>query len=78
MSLEIREEYQAMLASEAVPHADRMKHDRKGQVDNQREPRIQGALILQSLLRLNEPHCSIVADRFARLNDIYLWDLILS
>jgi len=31
--------------------------------DNVNDSKVQGALILQSLLRLNEPHCMIVAER---------------
>ncbi|KAG6375081.1 hypothetical protein JVT61DRAFT_3866 [Boletus reticuloceps] len=60
--LQILKEYQVTSASEAMPDKDHKKHGRKGQADDQREPRIQGALILQSLLRLDEPHCSIVVD----------------
>ncbi|KAF8121342.1 armadillo-type protein [Boletus edulis] len=62
LSMKSLEEYQATPTSEAMPVKDHKKHDRKGQADDQREPKIQGALILQSLLRLDEPHCSIVID----------------
>ncbi|KAF8556263.1 ARM repeat-containing protein [Imleria badia] len=55
-------------ASEAIPDTDHKKHGRKGQADNQREPKIQGALILQSLLKLDEPHCSIVVDSISSLS----------
>lgn len=36
----------------------------KGEAPNPREPKVQGALILQSLLRLKEPYCLPVVDRF--------------
>jgi len=35
--------------------------------DSMDDPKVQGALILQSLLRLNEPHCMIVTESIASL-----------
>jgi nucleolar protein 9 len=33
--------------------------------DDLLEPKVQGAILLQSLLRLNEPHNLLVTDRYA-------------
>ncbi|KAI6128416.1 armadillo-type protein [Pisolithus croceorrhizus] len=43
------------------------KSHRKKDAPNPREPTIQGALILQSLLKLPEPHCITVVDSIASL-----------
>ncbi|KAI9575034.1 armadillo-type protein [Boletus coccyginus] len=61
------EEYRAIPASEALPNMIHKKYRRSDQADNRREPKIQGALILQSLLRLDEPHCLIVVDSVSSL-----------
>ncbi|KAF9224354.1 ARM repeat-containing protein [Gyrodon lividus] len=54
---------------EVLPDTDRKtKLGRKGEVENPRAPKIQGALILQSLLRLKEPHCSIAVDSVSSLS----------
>ncbi|KAG9317134.1 armadillo-type protein [Chiua virens] len=63
------EEYQALPAPGERPlDTGHKKHSSKGNSDNSREPKIQGALILQSLLRLEEPHCSIVIDSISSLS----------
>ncbi|KAF8845591.1 ARM repeat-containing protein [Paxillus ammoniavirescens] len=64
------EEYQALPpAGEFLADKDsKKKSGRKGEAENPREPKIQGALILQSLLRLKEPHCSIVVDSISLLS----------
>lgn len=53
------------MPGESLPDVHGRKRGRNGEADDQREPKVQGALILQSLMRLDEPHCSIVVDRFA-------------
>jgi nucleolar protein 9 len=35
--------------------------------DSMEDSKVQGALILQSLLRLNEPHCMIVTERWVKV-----------
>ncbi|KAG1753166.1 armadillo-type protein [Suillus lakei] len=43
---------------------DAQQISKQGNVDDSKEPKVQGALILQSLLRLNEPHCLMVTERW--------------
>ncbi|KAI6046465.1 armadillo-type protein [Pisolithus marmoratus] len=47
--------------------SDNKKPHRKQDPTNPREPTVQGALILQSLLKLPEPHCLTVVDSVASL-----------
>ncbi|KAG1836483.1 armadillo-type protein [Suillus tomentosus] len=47
---------------------DTQQSSKKGNVDDSKEPKIQGALILQSLLRLNEPHCTMVTESIKSLS----------
>lgn len=47
---------------------DAQKSSNKGNVDDSKEPKVQGALILQSLLRLNEPHCMMVTESIKSLS----------
>ncbi|KAF9246872.1 armadillo-type protein [Melanogaster broomeanus] len=63
-------EYQALPPAEvSTTDTDRKKKSgRKAETENPREQKIQGALILQSLLRLKEPHCSIVVDSISSLS----------
>jgi nucleolar protein 9 len=46
---------------------DAQQGSKKGKVDDSKEPKVQGALILQSLLRLNEPHCMMVTESIKSL-----------
>ncbi|KAG1739843.1 armadillo-type protein [Suillus paluster] len=46
---------------------DPQKNSKKGNMDTSKEPKVQGALILQSLLRLSEPHCMIVTESITSL-----------
>ncbi|KAG1803393.1 armadillo-type protein [Suillus subaureus] len=57
------------MATEPTKHIseDARQSSEKGKVDNSKEPKVQGALILQSLLRLNEPHCMMVTESIKSL-----------
>ncbi|KAG2148028.1 armadillo-type protein [Suillus clintonianus] len=46
---------------------DAQKSSKKGNMDDSKESKVQGALILQSLLRLSEPHCMIVTESIKSL-----------
>ncbi|KAG1780420.1 armadillo-type protein [Suillus placidus] len=46
---------------------DAQQSSKKGNIDDSKEPKVQGALILQSLLRLNEPHCTMVTESIKSL-----------
>ncbi|KAG0698851.1 armadillo-type protein [Suillus ampliporus] len=46
---------------------DAQKTSNKGNVDKSKESKVQGALILQSLLRLMEPHCMMVTESITSL-----------
>lgn len=43
------------------------KAQKNGKMDDSKEPKIQGALVLQSLLRLSEPHCMMVTESIKSL-----------
>ncbi|KAG2151818.1 armadillo-type protein [Suillus cothurnatus] len=57
------------MATELTKHIleDAQQGSKKGKVDDSKEPKVQGALILQSLLRLNEPHCMMVTESIKSL-----------
>ncbi|KAG6328391.1 hypothetical protein ID866_10698, partial [Astraeus odoratus] len=63
------EEYEALPPAEEVQEVSTSKklHHKKG-AQNPREPTVQGALILQSLLKFPEPHCMAVVDSIASLS----------
>jgi nucleolar protein 9 len=63
--MDISKEY---MATGRTKHSseDAQQSSNKGNVDDSKEPKVQGALILQSLLRLNEPHCMMVTERWVR------------
>ncbi|KAI6033881.1 armadillo-type protein [Pisolithus microcarpus] len=63
------EEYEALPSAgdESQEVNGRKKSHRKKDAPNPREPTVQGALVLQSLLKLPEPHCLTVVDSIASL-----------
>jgi nucleolar protein 9 len=67
-----QQQYQSITASgpmQAQDRLDKKAHSKKGRentAEGPLEPTVQGAVLLQSLLRLNEPHNQLVLDRQAR------------
>ncbi|KAH7888091.1 armadillo-type protein [Phlebopus sp. FC_14] len=70
LALKSLQEYMEMLSSQQLPQdvEHKKKPGRKTESEDPREPKVQGALILQSLLRLAEPHCSVVVDSIGSLS----------
>jgi nucleolar protein 9 len=63
--IDISKEYMATGPTKHILE-DAQQGSKKGKVDDSKEPKVQGALILQSLLCLNEPHCMMVTERWVR------------